>query len=72
MLDKLIKNKGIQKILLSQFNEIVKTEGIKFIGITIKESGELVPDLYTKEMVCIDRETYTAIMEKIKSSTDGK
>ena len=67
MLDKLIKNKGIQKILLSQFNEIIKTEGIKTIVIKIGETGELIPELYTKEMICIDKETYSAIMEKLKS-----
>ncbi len=67
MLDKLIKNKGIQKILLSQFNDIIKTEGIKTIVIKVGETGEIIPELYTKEMICIDKETYTAIMEKLKT-----
>lgn len=67
MLDKLIKNKGIQKILLSQFNEIIKTEGIKTIVIKVGEAGEIVPEMYTKDMICIDKETYAAIMEKLKT-----
>jgi len=67
MLDKLLKNKSIQKAFMSQFKEIVEKENLKAIVITINDNGELTPVLYKEEIKILSVIEYTKLINIAKS-----
>jgi hypothetical protein len=67
MLDKLLKNKSIQRAFMNQFKEIVEKENLKAIVITIDDKGELTPVLYKEDIKILSIDEYTKLINSLKS-----
>ncbi len=65
MLDKLLKSKSMQNIMLGQFKKVVKEEGIKHIVITANESGEFTIEYHKEEIKVLTLESYNNIQQQL-------
>lgn len=72
MFEKLLQNKSFKSLLMSQFKNIVKDNGVKHIIINVSENGELGEITIYKENIRIIKESeyshYKNYLEKLKSS----
>ena len=66
-LDKILKNKSVMGFFEKQFSKVIESEGVKFIGISIKENGEKDIQLYKDEMIVVKKEIQKDIIDEIKS-----
>ena len=66
-LDKILKNKSVMGFFEKQFSKVIESEGVKFIGIYIKENGEKDIQLYKDEMIVVKKEIQKDIIDEIKS-----
>jgi len=65
MLDKLLKNKSMQNMMLGQFKKTVKEEGIKAIVITANETNEFDIAYHKEEIKVITITEWNNIQQQL-------
>lgn len=68
MLDKLLKNKSVQKAFFGQFKDLVEKEGVKVIVIEMGGNGEIIPTIYKEPVKVLTDKEYNAIIDALKSN----